>query len=116
MANHTPGPHKLSPDGKYIDSPRGWIVEIVSWPTSPAAVKRGSEEYKANGYLFSRAWSMLALLEKRLEMIEEEAERRDQAFIGDIPSAQPYWTEMRDFANEIRAEIDKAKGKGVSDG
>jgi hypothetical protein len=59
--------------------------------------------------LIARAPSMLILLEKAYPIIEEEAERREAApgghFIGG------YYTEMRELANEIQAEIDRARGK-----
>ncbi len=67
-----------------------------------------------NKPLIKRAPSMLTLLEKALPIIEEEAERRERASWTDTEG--DYWSEMRELANEISAEIDKAKGKGVSDG
>lgn len=60
------------------------------------------------------AMNMLTLLEKALPIIEEEAERRDAA--PNKERIEGYYSEMRDLADEISAEIDKAKGNGVSDG
>lgn len=57
--------------------------------------------------------SMLSLLEKAYPIVEEEAERRNMAMQGDSDKSYPageYWTEMRELADEISAEIDKAKG------
>lgn len=42
---------------RYIDSAEGWIAEIVSWLTSPAAVMEGSAKQKANGELIVAAWN-----------------------------------------------------------
>ena len=53
----TKGKVALSDDGKYIHSPHGWIAEVVSWPTSPAAVREGTEKHQANGALFVAAWN-----------------------------------------------------------
>jgi len=70
--------------------------------------------------LIARAPSMLALLEKALPIVEEEAQRRD--FVkperhGDSPQLTEaeyhYYAEMRDLANEIQAEIAEARGKEV---
>lgn len=68
--------------------------------------------------LISRAPSMLALLEKALPIIENEAGLREYSMSqhGEDKCVTPYWSEMADLANEISAEIDKARGKGVSDG
>lgn len=64
--------------------------------------------------LFECAPSMLALLEKAFPIIEEEAERREcVAHMSRIDD--PYWTEMRQLANTIQAEIAKAKGDTVID-
>jgi hypothetical protein len=73
---------------------------------------------KAIGELIARAPSMLALLEKAYPIIEEEAERRDMAMHGDsdrIYTAGDYWSEMHELADEISAEIDRARGKEAQD-
>jgi len=68
--------------------------------------------------LFQRASSMLALLEKAWPIIEVEAMNREEG--GMLRDGEPvmgkYFTEMRELANEISTEIDRARGKGVSDG
>ena len=73
--------------------------------------------------LIACAPSMLALLEKALPIIEEEAERRD--FVKPSPeylanasdNERQYLNEMRELADAISAEIDKAYGReGKSDG
>lgn len=59
--------------------------------------------------------SMLILLEKAYPLIEEEAERRESAvapYGKRETEGDRYWSEMRDLANEISAEIDRARGKG----
>ena len=40
--------------------------------------------------------------------IEDEAERREQAFFGQI---EPYWREMRELVNRIEALISKATAR-----
>jgi len=58
--------------------------------------------------------SMLALLEKALPIIDREAYARDDALqqSGLNSEDSVYWTEMRALADEISAEIDRAKGRG----
>lgn len=73
------------------------------------------EESKRRANLFCASPSMLALLEKALPIIQAEAGRRSFAYAPD-KDTDSYWREMRDLANEISAEIDRARGKGVSDG
>lgn len=59
--------------------------------------------------MIARSPSMLALLETALPIIEEEANRRDAApHKGRI---EGYYSEMRDLATEISAEIERAKGE-----
>lgn len=117
MANHTPGPwyqmrkydHELCGDRWHISQePNGgpyWIAELFG------QLPDGHEE--ANAHLISRAPSMLALLEKAYPIIEDEADRRGSW--GERHNAQQhqYATEMRDLANEISAEIDRAHGREV---
>lgn len=61
--------------------------------------------------------SMLALLEKALPIIENEAGLREFSMSqhGEDKCVTPYWSEMRDLANEISAEIDKAHGRSAPD-
>jgi hypothetical protein len=59
--------------------------------------------------LFQRAPFMLRLLEKALPIIEAEADVRDGGMSLDVDDS--YYTEMRDLANEISAEIDRARGR-----
>ena len=110
MAEHYPGP--------WIDSPE--VSDAIIAPNmgdDPNGIKYYGGTLVAetvapcNKPLIKCAPSMLALLEKALPIIEEEAERRDQACISDVPSVQPYWSEMRDLTNEISAEIDQAYGR-----
>lgn len=61
-----------------------------------------------NKPLIKAAPRMLALLEKALPMIEEEASRREYAPVEDGEGIGGYWTEMRELANEISAEIYRA--------
>lgn len=56
--------------------------------------------------------SMLALLEKILPMIQAEDVRRSAGKSSAVLPDEPYWTEAGELANEIQAEIDRAKGKG----
>ena len=65
---------------------------------------------RAIGRLIARSPSMANLLEKVLPIIEEEAERREFMPSSNNREAS-YWREMREIANEIQAEIDKARGK-----
>jgi hypothetical protein len=119
MANHTPGPwymvreydHDLCGDRWYItQEPNGgpyWIAEILG------QLPDGEEE--ANAHLIARAPSMLAILEKALPVVEAEAERRRVWGLTHNAQKHQYATEMRDLANEIQAEIDRARGKEVKD-
>jgi hypothetical protein len=68
---------------------------------------------EANARLIACAPSMLALLEKALPIIENEAELREASMHrhGEDKCVTSYWTEMRELANEISQEIDKATGK-----
>ena len=59
--------------------------------------------------LIARAPSMLAVLEKALPIIEEEAERRTYSY---SPKKDRYWLEMIELRDEISAEIAEARGKG----
>lgn len=113
-SKHFPGP--------WIDSP-----EASDAIVAPNAQPRYQHEIKdyggvlvaesiapCNKPVIRRAPSMLALLEKALPIIDAEAEDREAA--NHDESSFKYSSEMRDLANEISAEIDKAKGKGVSHG
>ena len=53
----TEGKVTLSEDGAYIDSSISWIASIEGYPDSPAGVRKGSDEYKANGALIVAAWN-----------------------------------------------------------
>ncbi len=75
----------------------------------------GNKEGEQLAKAFCCSLSMLALLEKALPIIEEEAKRRSYSY-SPKQATDPYWTEMRELANEIAQEIDKARGKEVSDG
>jgi len=70
----------------------------------------GNEEAERLANLFVRSPSMFALFEKALPIIQKEAHRRDSALVSD---GRRYWDEMRELANEISAEIDRARGKGA---
>lgn len=61
--------------------------------------------------VISRSLAMLTLLEKALPLIEREAEQREQE-IADI--GDPSWPNtMRDLANKISTEINRARGKDI---
>jgi hypothetical protein len=80
-----------------------------------AAPSIGNDECMANARLIARAPSMLALLEKALPIIEAEAEMRECGPHCDSSTTEEYEREMREIANEIAQEIDRARGKGASD-
>lgn len=67
--------------------------------------------HKAIAALIARAPSMLALLEKALPIIEEEAERRE--CVLEPRNTNGYYREMRELASEIQAEIDRATKGGI---
>lgn len=96
-------PNRLGPDTDAIEYYGGHLV----------AESIPKQEYVN---LIARAPSMLALLEKAYPIIEEEAERRDNAYRGAEFSPGSYWREMAELRDAISAEIDRARGKGVSDG
>jgi len=77
-----------------------WDNDEATAEEAAAYVLRACQSYK----------SMLAFLKKAYLIIEEEAERRESFPAYDDEEAN-YWTEMRELANEIKAEIEKAKGK-----
>lgn len=86
------------------------IAEITGKPVYRRAISR----------LIARSPSMLAILEKALPIIEEEAQRRDfvkperQGESNQLTDAEyNYYEEMRELANEIKAEIKEARGKGA---
>lgn len=116
MVKHYPGP--------WIDSPEASDAIIApAMGDDPNGIKYYGGALVAetvapcNKPLIKRAPSMLALLEKGLPLIETEADRRDSAMSNyEVIGTDPYWTEMRVLADAISAEIDKAYGKGVSDG
>ena len=68
---------------------------------------------KATESVFTSNTSMLALLEKALPLIENEAERREQAQADALVDG-PYYTEMRTLADAIEDEIAKARGKQIN--
>ncbi len=79
------------------------------------ATVTGKPAYRhAISRLIARAPSMLALLEKALPIIEAEADMRDAVPGAPFSEREGYWVEMRDLANDISAEIDKAREKGAS--
>jgi hypothetical protein len=61
--------------------------------------------------LIARAPSMANVLEKALPIIEAEADMRDAIPGAPFSVREGYWVEMRELANEIKAEIDKTRGK-----
>jgi hypothetical protein len=77
----------------------------------------GNEEAERLAKLWVVADSMFALLEKALPIIEAEALNREEG--GSLRDGEPvmgwYFTEMRQLANTIQAEIAKAKGDTVID-
>lgn len=79
------------------------IADIIGKPVYRRAISR----------LIARAPSMLTLLEKAWPIIEEEAERRAYEMHLSAPASpkNEFWTEMRELANEIQAEINKAHGR-----
>ena len=115
MIQHTPGP--------WVD---GNPSDAIVTKTKPKGYDNTTliEEYggyliaetvaPCNKPLIKRAPSMLALLEKALPIIDDEAERREMA--PHQARHESYWTEMRDLANEISTEIDRARGRGASNG
>lgn len=119
MAEFSPGPYEahfwdildnqtLEPSGKQRMTIEYRVFSDISVGRALAEL---CFENKANAYLLARSWSMLALLEKALPMIQCEASNREAACDN-----SRYAIELRDLANEISAEIDKAYGKGVGDG
>jgi hypothetical protein len=110
MAKFTPGPWRV------------YGLEIVSEKRPSICLMHlqfgrfpnDDPETMANARLIARSPSMLALLEKAYPIIEEEAARRGiMEYAKD--DAGDYFTEMRDLANEVQAEIKKARGKEVKD-
>jgi hypothetical protein len=78
----------------------------------------GNKEAERLATLLCRALSMLALLERALPLIEDEAGRRSAAmtFYGNFAETDAYWTEMQVLADVIKAEIAKAKGESEKEG
>lgn len=114
MAKHTPVPWRIQLDDD--EEPTEAYIRAVEADDELVAIVYS----QANARLIARAPSMLALLEKAYPIIEEEAQRRD--FVkperhGDSPqlteAEYSYYAEMRELANEIQAEITKAKGDSV---
>lgn len=121
MAKHTPGPWSISqkktdPDDAYADehyqisgAPFGhaapWIAQTYGGLLTGMA--------EANANLIAAAPSMLALLEKALPIIEAKANLRGDCDGGYSAATENYYSEMRELANEISVEINKARG-GVS--
>jgi ribosomal protein L11 len=99
--------------------PRGYLC--VAWVGATTGYSEKDPEitarHDANAHLIARAPSMLALLKKALPIIENEAELREASMVrhGEDKCVTPYWSEMRQLANTIQAEIAKAKGDPVID-
>lgn len=116
MTNHFSTPWLVFKKGSYI--PKG---SITAHPGAAFVVYflkiRNEDDYDPVINLIRRSPSMLALLEKAWPIIEVEAMNREEG--GMLRDGEPvmgkYFTEMRELANEISAEIDRARGKGVSD-
>lgn len=68
-------------------------------------------EYEPVIRLIKQAPSMLALLEKALPIISQEAERREDWGERHNAESHQYATEMSHLRDEILAEIDKAYGR-----
>ena len=114
MANeskHFPGP--------WIDSPKA--SDAIVAPNAQPGYGHEINDYggvlvaesiaSCNKPIIRRAPSMLALLEKALPIIEEEAERRGSVSPDQSAKAYSYWSEMRELSHEIAVEIDKAYGR-----
>lgn len=98
-----------------MNKTKQWIAtgNAVHEGLRTVAVTYGDDAH-ARARLIARSLDRQALLERALPIIEAEAERRQMAMQGDsdrIYTAGDYWTEMRDLANEIAAEIANANGE-----
>jgi hypothetical protein len=72
----------------------------------------GRHSYRrAISHLIVRSPTMAKLLEKALPIIRAEAEMREAISGAPFSDGEGYFTEMRLLANEIEAEINKARGK-----
>ncbi len=103
----------------YLPGPGDYTIMILDRGSSFASIdweRIGWEEAVRRVNLFCASPSMLALLEKALPIIEEEAERRESVLPDQSTRAYSYWSEMRDIVNEIRAEIERVRGREASDG
>jgi hypothetical protein len=66
----------------------------------------------ANAHVLSRAFTMLALLEEALPIVEVEAEASQRECLPpNWPDMEAYCSEMCDLADKIAAEIAKARGE-----
>jgi hypothetical protein len=122
MAKHTPGPWrhyhgKLRPQFPNLihEIQDGNGNAIVQW-TGFDGLDLPKKQVAANAHLIAAAPSMLALLEKALPIISQEAERREDWGERHNAELHQYATEMSDLRDAIIAEIDKAHGKEVKHG
>lgn len=100
---HTPGPWEIK-DGRYIDSPSGWIADVLSYPAYRAATDNDSEEQKANARLIAAAPDLLEAL-KACELA------MDTAALHGLPQELPptYRDSWADAHIAARAAIAKAE-------
>jgi hypothetical protein len=54
--------------GIYLDSNHGWVVEVVHWPRSPAALKRDGARKMAHA--LADAWNNRAVCDRRIMALE----------------------------------------------
>src|SRR5262245_56982405 len=98
MDEFIPGPYIVVHRGPDKRKP----LEIRAWKTNPNAAQGplickmsdvlGRSVAIANADLLSRSWSMLALLEKALPIIEAEADQRDDVPGAPFSHRMGYWT------------------------
>jgi hypothetical protein len=98
----------------YLPGPGDYTIMLLDPHSSFATIdweRIGWEEAVRRANLFCASESMLALLEKALPIIENEAQLREASMKrhGEDQCTTPYWTEMRQLANAIQTEIAKAK-------
>jgi len=92
---HTLGPWEVK-DDRFIDSPSGWIADVLSYPAYRAATGQDSEEQKANARLIAAAPDLYEALTEALRWIGKLS---DWYGVGD-PDIDKW-----------RATIKKAKGE-----
>lgn len=107
--------------GPWIDSPEA--SDAIIAPKATTKYEHEIKDYGGalvgesiapwNKPLIKAAPSMLALLEKALPIIEAKANLRGDCDGGYSAATENYYSEMRELANEISVEINKARG-GVS--